>query len=117
MVSSELHKYCGSFDLENLNSEKTWKPFFVYNRTKLANILFTRELNRRLREVGRSPTELTVNALHPGAVRTALFRNANEIWYMFVFSSFAKLFYKVRQDRKLPSFDLSIRSTIFCGMA
>jgi NAD(P)-dependent dehydrogenase (short-subunit alcohol dehydrogenase family) len=62
------------------------------------NILFTRELNRRLREAGRSPTQLTVNTLHPGAVRTAFLRNANEIWYMFALNSFAKIFFKVGQD-------------------
>ena len=38
-----------------------------YGQTKLANILFTKELARRLQ-----PTRITVNALHPGAVSTSI---------------------------------------------
>ncbi len=42
----------------------------VYGNTKLANVLFVRELSRRLRPLG-----VSANALHPGAVQTGLFRH------------------------------------------
>ncbi|XP_073525427.1 retinol dehydrogenase 14 [Phyllobates terribilis] len=45
---------------------------FAYSRSKLANILFTRELARRLEGTG-----VTVNVLHPGIVRTNLGRHIN----------------------------------------
>ena len=44
---------------------KRYRPFHAYSVSKLANILFTRELARRL-----PPELVTVNALHPGAVRS-----------------------------------------------
>lgn len=45
----------------------------IYGNTKLANILFAKELARKLKSRGH--TNLIVNSLHPGAVQTGLFRN------------------------------------------
>ncbi|AYY13743.1 SDR family NAD(P)-dependent oxidoreductase [Actinobacteria bacterium YIM 96077] len=53
---------------DDLQSERSYDPFLVYSRTKLANLLFTYELHRR-------HPELTVVALHPGMIRTDLGRN------------------------------------------
>lgn len=55
-------------DLEGRNQYGGWR---AYQRSKLANILFTRELARRL-----SGESITVNALHPGYVKTEIFRDA-----------------------------------------
>jgi NAD(P)-dependent dehydrogenase (short-subunit alcohol dehydrogenase family) len=63
-MSSGAHKK-GKFDPENLQSEKKFSPFGTYRNTKLLNILFTLELAEKLRDKG-----ITVNALHPGIVRT-----------------------------------------------
>jgi NAD(P)-dependent dehydrogenase (short-subunit alcohol dehydrogenase family) len=63
-MSSGAHKK-GKFDSGNLQSEKKFSPFGTYRNTKLLNILFTLELAERLRDKG-----ITVNALHPGVVRT-----------------------------------------------
>lgn len=71
VVSSIMHLF-GNLDFDNLNFEKyVREPQAVYCSTKLANILFTRELSRRLKGTG-----VTVNALHPGAVRTCIARDA-----------------------------------------
>ena len=54
-----------SLDFSDLQSAKGYGGFKVYARSKLANILFTRELARRLAGAG-----VTANCLHPGAVAT-----------------------------------------------
>jgi NAD(P)-dependent dehydrogenase (short-subunit alcohol dehydrogenase family) len=54
-------------DFRDLNMEHGYDPFLAYSRTKLANLLFTYELQRR-------HPELSVVAVHPGMVRTDLGR-------------------------------------------
>ncbi|XP_007506157.1 retinol dehydrogenase 14 [Monodelphis domestica] len=71
VVSSKLYKY-GEINFEDLNSELNYNKSFCYSQSKLANILFTRELARRL-----EGTNVTVNVLHPGIVRTNLGRHIN----------------------------------------
>jgi NAD(P)-dependent dehydrogenase (short-subunit alcohol dehydrogenase family) len=58
----------GVLSYDNLNAEKGYDGYAAYSLSKLANVLFTVELARRL---GPSPT---VNALHPGVVSTKLLR-------------------------------------------
>ena len=52
-------------DFDDLQSEKSYSGFPVYGRSKLMNILFTRELARHLTGTG-----VTANCLHPGFVAT-----------------------------------------------
>jgi len=74
-VSSEAYQITGgNFDLENLNGEKKYGAWSSYGLSKLANILFTQELQRRADESGDS-SWLTTVTLHPGAVQTDLGRN------------------------------------------
>jgi NAD(P)-dependent dehydrogenase (short-subunit alcohol dehydrogenase family) len=63
-TSSSAHQGA-SLDFSDLQSAKGYSGFKVYGRSKLANILFTRELARRLAGTG-----VTANCLHPGAVAT-----------------------------------------------
>jgi NAD(P)-dependent dehydrogenase (short-subunit alcohol dehydrogenase family) len=63
-VASIAHRW-GRLDLDDLQSEKSYRKMRVYGTTKLCNILFTRELARRLGSTG-----VTANALHPGNVRS-----------------------------------------------
>jgi NAD(P)-dependent dehydrogenase (short-subunit alcohol dehydrogenase family) len=65
-VSSGAHAHA-SLDFADLQSERGYDPKEVYSRTKLANILFTYELARRL-----SGTGVTVNCLSPGVVATRM---------------------------------------------
>ena len=55
---------------EDLNAERSYRGFERYGQTKLANILFTRELARRLEGTGVSAT-----CFHPGLVATGFNRN------------------------------------------
>lgn len=61
-TASSAHKG-RSIDFDDLQSAKSYLPFDVYGRSKLCNILFTRELARRWGKEG-----VTVNCLHPGFV-------------------------------------------------
>jgi NAD(P)-dependent dehydrogenase (short-subunit alcohol dehydrogenase family) len=72
-VASEAHRY-GSINFNDIEFRKSYNHIKVYSQSKLANILFTKELMRRL--YGR---DVTVNALHPGAVATQLFSNMGSI--------------------------------------
>lgn len=63
-VSSDAHR-AGRIDFADLQNEHTYRAFMVYAQTKLENILFTKELARRLEGTG-----VTANALHPGLVQS-----------------------------------------------
>ena len=74
-VSSMAHKF-GKIHFEDINfSHIPYRPFKSYNQSKLANLLFTKELARLETELG---TGVTANCLHPGVVRTELSRYKNE---------------------------------------
>lgn len=68
-VSSIAHAR-GFIDTSDFNSEQSYDPKKAYEQSKLANVLFTRELTKRLEGSG-----VTCNALHPGIVDTELMRH------------------------------------------
>jgi NAD(P)-dependent dehydrogenase (short-subunit alcohol dehydrogenase family) len=59
-------------DFDDLQSTKRYRSFGVYARSKLANILFTRELARRWDDTG-----VTANAVHPGFVASRFGRDGD----------------------------------------
>jgi NAD(P)-dependent dehydrogenase (short-subunit alcohol dehydrogenase family) len=63
-VASDAHRG-NTLDFSDLQSSRRYRPLAAYGRSKLANILFTRELARRLAGTG-----VTANCLHPGFVAT-----------------------------------------------
>ena len=77
-VSSDAHRGVSQVDFDNLQSERHYKPFRAYCQSKLANVLFTYELARRTADRGVSS-----NCLHPGVVRTGIWREAGGLWAWF----------------------------------
>ncbi len=68
VVTSSVGHNGGKIDESSFKDPSMhWHPFFGYAQAKLANLLFTRELARRL-----AGTNVTVNAFHPGAVTTGI---------------------------------------------
>jgi NAD(P)-dependent dehydrogenase (short-subunit alcohol dehydrogenase family) len=71
-VSSSAHRMgSGTIDFENLNSEKGYNASGAYAQSKLANLLFTLELNQHFQEVG---ADTIAASAHPGWTVTGLQR-------------------------------------------
>ncbi len=75
-VASTAHRG-GSLDFDDLQSESAYNGMRVYGTSKLCNILFTRELARRLEGTG-----VTANSLHPGTVRTGFGQDGDAKGFM-----------------------------------
>ncbi len=67
-VASDAHRFARRIHFDDLARRKRYGGFRIYGESKLANILFSFELARRL-----AGTAVTVNALHPGFVATSFF--------------------------------------------
>jgi len=82
-VSSTEH-HDAHFDINNINKDSRMGTLGseAYRRSKLAVILFTYELARRLQETG-----VTTNCLHPGAVRTNIWSHSGALTPLFRFMS------------------------------
>jgi NAD(P)-dependent dehydrogenase (short-subunit alcohol dehydrogenase family) len=63
-VASDAHRGA-RLDFDDLQMQRNYSGMTAYSRSKLANILFTRELARRLEGTG-----ITANCLHPGFVNS-----------------------------------------------
>uniref|UniRef100_T1IKE2 Retinol dehydrogenase n=1 Tax=Strigamia maritima TaxID=126957 RepID=T1IKE2_STRMM len=83
-VASLAHKYgTMHWDDLNLNVKGAYSPYAAYCQSKLANILFTKELARRLKGTG-----VTVYSLHPGAVKTEIARHSHDVFPAFLHTIF-----------------------------
>jgi NAD(P)-dependent dehydrogenase (short-subunit alcohol dehydrogenase family) len=90
-VSSEAHRNT-TVNFDDLQRHNKYSGFTVYGESKLMNILFTYEMDRRLQGTG-----VTVNALHPGFVNTGFAMNNDGIvkWLM---SGIQALFAKSEEE-------------------
>ena len=77
-IANGTRKHAAKFDLSNWMAEKKFTTIQQYGFSKMCNILFTRELAKRLKDDG-----ITVNAVHPGGVNTH-FGDNNKVWYSFI---------------------------------
>jgi NAD(P)-dependent dehydrogenase (short-subunit alcohol dehydrogenase family) len=72
MLSSSAHNAAplGGIQFDNLTGKRGYSPWEAYGQSKLANLLFAKELAKRLRSTGQ-----TANAVHPGVINTNLGRS------------------------------------------
>lgn len=83
-VASDAHRG-GRIDFDDIQLRRNYSGWRAYQQSKLANLLFTFELARRLEGTG-----ITANALHPGFVRTRFFQDFTG-WVGFVIKLGARL--------------------------
>lgn len=81
VLSSLAHRQ-GTIAFDNLNAERGYKTGAVYGQSKLANLLFAKELARRLTKVG---SRVTVTAAHPGWTATELQRHNGVFRFLNIF--------------------------------
>jgi len=76
MLSSAAHERApaGGIQFDNLDGSRGYRPWTAYGQSKLANLLFAKELARRF-----AGSERTANAVHPGVIRTKLQRHMNPL--------------------------------------
>lgn len=86
-VASDAHRFVRGIDFDDLGHRERYRTMRVYGHSKLANVLFTRELARRLEGSG-----VTANSVHPGGVASGLGGN-NGTWAKAVMK-FVGLFMK-----------------------
>ncbi|NVB41051.1 SDR family oxidoreductase [Pseudenhygromyxa sp. WMMC2535] len=89
MLSSSAHTQAPpeGIQFDNLSGARDYKPWVAYGQSKLANMLFARQLAKRL------PAGQTANAVHPGVIPTNLGRHVNPV-FMSLFRASRRLFLK-----------------------
>lgn len=87
-VASGAHKFVRGMQFDDIQSQNEFSMFNVYGRSKLANMLFTRSLGKRLKANG-----ITVNCLHPGAVSTSIGKQNGE-WLAKIVHLLLKPFFR-----------------------
>jgi len=74
-VASDAHRF-GKVNFDDLNAERRYGRWSAYGQSKLANLLFTLELQRRLEAAGSS---VSAQAAHPGYSNTSLQKQSKHI--------------------------------------
>jgi NAD(P)-dependent dehydrogenase (short-subunit alcohol dehydrogenase family) len=89
-VASEAHRGA-TLDFDDLQAARGYKGWTAYRRSKLCNILFTRELAHRLQGTG-----VTANCLHPGFVASSFGDNNDGVFRLGI--SVAKRLFAISEE-------------------
>ncbi|CAH0381035.1 unnamed protein product [Bemisia tabaci] len=83
----------GNMYYDDITLEKSYAPLRAYSRSKLANMLFSAELARKLKGTG-----VTTYSVHPGLIRSGIFQNLDTAWLSILkrilLSRYSNLFFK-----------------------
>jgi len=101
-VSSRFHAR-EKMKWDDLMYEKGYSGLAVYGQSKLANVLFTRELQRRV-----DSSEVKVFSLHPGVIKTEIARDYEEKWYFRMILPIYSLFQKTPLEGAQTSLYLAL---------
>ncbi|XP_069699643.1 retinol dehydrogenase 14-like isoform X3 [Periplaneta americana] len=96
----------GTIKFDDMNMEKSYSATGSYNRSKLANVLFSHELATRLQGTG-----VTTYSLHPGVVNTDLKRHMDDSFFRgaeFIIKGFGALFFKTPEE--------GAQTSIYCAV-
>ncbi|XP_011692795.1 PREDICTED: retinol dehydrogenase 14-like [Wasmannia auropunctata] len=102
----------GDINFDDINLERSYTPTKNYSQSKLANILFTKELARRLKE--SNIRGINVYSLHPGIIETKIIQHLNQHLdnifpgATFLYGLYANLFGK--------NVIQGAQTTIYCAM-
>jgi len=92
-------------NFDDLMLDKNYNAYTAYCQSKLANVLFTKELSKRL-----SGTGVTTFAVHPGVVQTELGRHINESSNRVIddmFHFFGRYFFKTAE--------MGAQTSVYCS--
>jgi len=89
-VASDAHQWA-TLDFADLQNQRRYRGLNVYGQSKLCNLLFTRELARRIAGTG-----VTVNSMHPGGVATSL--GWNNGWWAVLVAKVLKPFLRTAEQ-------------------
>jgi NAD(P)-dependent dehydrogenase (short-subunit alcohol dehydrogenase family) len=78
-VSSEAHRMASASDFDDISNPSKYSRLKAYGRSKLANILFSNELSKRLE--ARGVDKVFVNSIHPGVVKVIFSLIAYTDWF------------------------------------
>ncbi|XP_068729843.1 retinol dehydrogenase 13-like [Montipora capricornis] len=112
-VSSLAHTR-GKIRFDDLQSEKEYNPGQAYAQSKLANVLFTRELSKKLED-----TDVIVASLHPGAVKTELGRHlsiAKSFLASMIFAPLLWLIFKTSWQGAQTSIHCAVSNDVESGL-
>ncbi|KAH9317207.1 hypothetical protein KI387_018976, partial [Taxus chinensis] len=95
-VSSVIHSWLGAEGIQfhQLNNPKSYNATTAYSESKLANVLHTKELALRLKEM---KANVTANSVHPGIVRTRITRDRDGLITDLAFFLVSKLLKSIAQ--------------------
>lgn len=95
-IVSIVH-FMGKIERDNLLSEKSYSRKQAYNKSKLANVLFTRAMSKRLQGSG-----VTCNVVRPGAAYTELHRHTNKLEYILLILGFFPIIKTPKEASQTP---------------
>ncbi|MGB8705664.1 MAG: oxidoreductase [Gillisia sp.] len=110
-LSSIAHKKA-EIDFQDIQSEKNYSKYKAYGQSKLACLMFAKELQRKLDKNNcQNPISL---AVHPGVSRTELFRHCPK-WLTLLFSPLVSLFTQSPEEGAQPTLMAALSTDIQKG--